>query len=135
MPEINWAIGFRRRDAWAWAPVRVIAHGGSKWFLRDDSLIKFYLSGFLAVGVIFWGGWELGAGGGFCRRGGFFGFVVGGGGVLGLSGLCVCVCVGVGAVGCVQIRELGTCAPSLPRFILLVSFSDTLLVVSVLDIV
>ena len=38
-------------------------------------------------------------------------------------------------VGCVQSRELGTCAPRLPRFILLVSFRDTLLVVSILDIV
>ena len=143
LPETNWGIGFRRRGAWAWAPVRVIVGGGSKWFLRDDSLINFYLGVFLAVGVIFWGGWELGAGGGLCRRGVFFGFVVGGGGVLGLSGLCVCVCVcvcgcvcvGVGTVGCVQIRELGRCARSLRRFILLVSFSDTLLVVSVLDIV
>ena len=93
LPETNWGIGFRRRGAWAWAPVRVIVGGGSKWFLRDDSLINFYLGVFLAVGVIFWGGWELGAGGGLCRRGVFFGFVVGGGGVLGLSGLCVCVCV------------------------------------------
>ena len=38
-------------------------------------------------------------------------------------------------VGCVQSRELGTRPPRLPRFILLGSFSDTLLVVSVLDIV
>ena len=115
LPETNWGIGFRRRGAWAWAPVRVIVGGGSKWFLRDDSLINFYLGVFLAVGVIFWGGWELGAGGGLCRRGVFFGFVVGGGGVLGLSGLCVCVCVcvcvwgGVWGCGwvCVWVRVCG----------------------------
>ena len=38
-------------------------------------------------------------------------------------------------VGYVQSRELGTCAPRLPRFFLLVSFRDTLLVVSIIDIV
>ena len=37
-----------------------------------------------------------------------------------------------GLVGCVQSRELGACAPRLPRFILLVSFCETLLVVSIL---
>ena len=36
--------------------------------------------------------------------------------------------------GCVKV-ELGECAPCLPRFILLGSFSDTLLVVSILDII
>ena len=40
-----------------------------------------------------------------------------------------------GLIGCVQSRELGARAPCLPRFILLGSFSDTLLVVSILDIV
>ena len=38
-------------------------------------------------------------------------------------------------MGCVQSRELGARTPRLPRFILLGSFSDTLLVVSILDIV
>ena len=37
-------------------------------------------------------------------------------------------------VGCVQSRKLNVSAPRLSRFILLVSFSDTLLVVSILDI-
>ena len=40
-----------------------------------------------------------------------------------------------GIVVCVHSRELGACAPRLLRFILLVSFSGTLLVVSILDIV
>ena len=35
----------------------------------------------------------------------------------------------------VQVRELGMCAPDLPRFTLLVSSSDILLVVSILGIV
>ena len=38
-------------------------------------------------------------------------------------------------VGCMQGRELGVSAPRLPRFILLASFSSTLLAVSILDIV
>ena len=38
-------------------------------------------------------------------------------------------------MGCVESRELGRGAPHLPRFILLGSFSDTLLLVSILDIV
>ena len=42
---------------------------------------------------------------------------------------------GGGLVVCVQSRELGPGTPRLPRFILLVSFSDTLLVVSISDIV
>ena len=37
--------------------------------------------------------------------------------------------------GCIQNRGLDSCAPRLLGFILLVSFSDTLLVVSILDIV
>ena len=46
-----------------------------------------------------------------------------------------CGGVGVGLCG-VRSRELGVgCAPHLPRFILLVSFSDTLLVVAILGIV
>ena len=46
-----------------------------------------------------------------------------------------CGGVGVGLCG-VRSRELGAgCAPHLPRFILLVSFSDTLLVVAILGIV
>ena len=56
--------------------------------------------------------------------------------------VCVCVCVCVcgwglwGVVGCIQSWELGVRTPHLPRyFILMVSFSDTLLVVSILDIV
>ena len=40
-----------------------------------------------------------------------------------------------GLVGCVKSQELGVFAPRLPRFMLLLSFSDTLLVVSILDIV
>ena len=40
-----------------------------------------------------------------------------------------------GLVGCVQSRGLGAYASHLPNFILLISFSDTLLVVSILDIV
>ena len=58
---------------------------------------------------------------------------------LALSGLCVCVGWGGGAGGwlvdCVQRQELRACMPLLPSFILLVRFSDTLLVVSILDIV
>ena len=42
---------------------------------------------------------------------------------------------GGGLVGCVQSRGLGARSPHLPRFILLVSFSDTLLAVLSLDIV
>ena len=42
---------------------------------------------------------------------------------------------GVGLVGCVQSRELGASAPHFLRFILQVSFSDTLLAVWILDIV
>ena len=38
-------------------------------------------------------------------------------------------------VGCVQSREIGVWAPRLPRFILLGSFSDALLVVPILGIV
>ena len=38
-------------------------------------------------------------------------------------------------VGSVQSRELGVRASCLPRFMLLGSLSDTLLVVSILDIV
>ena len=38
-------------------------------------------------------------------------------------------------MGCVQGRELSARALHLPRLILLASFSDTLLVVSILDIV
>ena len=38
-------------------------------------------------------------------------------------------------MGCVQNRQFGTCVPRLPGFILLVSFGDTLLMVSNLDIV
>ena len=41
---------------------------------------------------------------------------------------------GEGLVGCVQSRELGAQTPRLPRFILPVSFSDTLLVVLIWDI-
>ena len=37
-------------------------------------------------------------------------------------------------VGCTQSRVYGAHAPRLPRFMLLISFSDTLLVVSILDI-
>ena len=37
-------------------------------------------------------------------------------------------------VGCVQSRGLGANAPDFPRFILLISFSDNLLVVLLLDI-
>ena len=40
-----------------------------------------------------------------------------------------------GLMGCVQSRELGARALRLPRFILLRSFIDTLLMVSILDIV
>ena len=36
-------------------------------------------------------------------------------------------------MGCVQSRELSACAPLLPSFILLGSFSDTLLAVLILD--
>ena len=42
---------------------------------------------------------------------------------------------GGGLVGFVQSRELGARTLRLPRFILLGSFSDTSLVVSILDIV
>ena len=38
-------------------------------------------------------------------------------------------------MGCVQSREINMCAPRLPRFFLLLSFSDTLLVVPILGIV
>ena len=40
-----------------------------------------------------------------------------------------------GLVGCIQSREIGARASCLPRFILLLSFIDTVLVVSNLDIV
>ena len=40
---------------------------------------------------------------------------------------------GVVTAGCVQGQELSACTPHLPTFILLVSFSDTLLVVLILD--
>ena len=42
---------------------------------------------------------------------------------------------GGGFLGCVQSQELGTHAPRLSRFIMLVSFSDTLLVVLILETV
>ena len=42
---------------------------------------------------------------------------------------------GGGLVGCVQSQELCACAPRLLRFILLVSFNETLLVVLILDMV
>ena len=51
--------------------------------------------------------------------------------------MCVCVCVCVkregrgGSCGLSLKLELDTRAPCLPRFILLISFSDTLLVVSI----
>ena len=55
-------------------------------------------------------------------------------------GVCVCVARGGGGggppprlVGCVESRELG--ANRFPRFILLGNFSDTFLMVSILDIV
>ena len=48
--------------------------------------------------------------------------------------VCVCVCVG-GGLCVVPKVESSARAPRLPRFILLVSLSDTLLVVSILDIV
>ena len=58
---------------------------------------------------------------------------------LALSGLCVCVGWEGGGRGwlvdCVQRQELGARMPLFPSFILLVRFSDTLLVVSILDIV
>ena len=50
--------------------------------------------------------------------------------------VCVCVCVCVGGGLCVVPKvESSARAPRLPRFILLVSLSDTLLVVSILEIV
>ena len=54
--------------------------------------------------------------------------------------LCVCVCVcvcggGGGLMGCVQTRGRGVPVPRLPGFILLGSFSNTLLVVSTLDMI
>ena len=56
--------------------------------------------------------------------------------------VCVCVCWGGGGggregrlMGCVQSWELSACAPRLPSFILLGSFSDTLFVVSILDMI
>ena len=59
---------------------------------------------------------------------------------LALSGLCVCVGWGGGGGGgwlvdCVQRQVLRARMPLFPSFILLVRFSDTLLVVSILDIV
>ena len=55
----------------------------------------------------------------------------------GLCVLCVCVCVcvwvgGWGVLGCAKV-ESSARAPRLPRFILLVRLSDTLLVISILD--
>ena len=53
----------------------------------------------------------------------------------------LCVCVwggggrGGGLMGCVQTRGLGVPVPRLPGFILLGSFSNTLLVVSTLDMI
>ena len=61
------------------------------------------------------------------------------------SFLGVCVCVGggggggegwIGACGlCPMSRARCMCAPRLPRFILQVNFSDTLLMVSILDMI
>ena len=72
--------------------------------------------------VLIWSG--LGCCPRLCRRG---------------TGVCcsvACAVLGVwGLVGCVQSRGLGAYASHLPSFILLISFSDTLLVVSILDIV
>ena len=56
---------------------------------------------------------------------------------------CVCVLVGgggregwIGAGGlCPRSRARCMCAPRLPRFILQVNFSDTLLMVSILDMI
>ena len=51
------------------------------------------------------------------------------------SACCVCVCGwvgGWGVLGCAKV-ESSARAPRLPRFILLVSLSDTLLVISILD--
>ena len=48
------------------------------------------------------------------------------------SGLCVCVCVWACRL-CPKLRARCGCTPRLLRFILLVSFSDALLVVSILD--
>ena len=57
---------------------------------------------------------------------------------------CVCLygCMGrgggwwIGASGlCAGSRARCTCPPRLPRFILLINFSDTLLVVSILDLI
>ena len=50
--------------------------------------------------------------------------------------VCVCVCVCMGGGLCIVPKvESSARAPRLPRFILLVSLSDTLLVVSILEIV
>ena len=50
--------------------------------------------------------------------------------------VCVCVCVCMGGGMCIVPKvESSARAPRLPRFILLVSLSDTLLVVSILEIV
>ena len=47
----------------------------------------------------------------------------------------LCVLGGGGLVGCVQSRELCARTPRLPKFVLLVNFSNTLLVFSILNIV
>ena len=55
---------------------------------------------------------------------------------LALSELCVCVCEGVGACRlCPRSRARRARLPRLPEFILLGSFSSTLLVVFILDMV
>ena len=46
----------------------------------------------------------------------------------------LCVCLWAWRL-CPKLRARCGCTPRLPRFILLVSFSETLLVVSILDIV
>ena len=42
---------------------------------------------------------------------------------------------GRGLVGCLEGRELGARTPGFPRFILMESFSDTLLIVRILDMI
>ena len=95
--------------------------GGGRYWRCGGDICGGWIGGPLGACYCVWGGWV-----------GLWGFAVV---LVGAMGLCW---PGGGAlragahVGCVQSREFGVRPPHLPNFILLVRFSDTLLVVSIL---